>query len=118
MVANRLVRFIVELQVRIIQRFRFASCTILLASLGSQYAAHASINFRRFSRASLRRYACSALSPITCASAVSVISRGKLETLPAQSRKLESAFETCRILQGMSASGGKAEVTRTFLNCG
>jgi len=30
------------------------------------------------SSASLRRYACSALSPMTCASAVSVISRGKI----------------------------------------
>jgi hypothetical protein len=57
--------------------------------LGSQYADHASINLRRFSSASLRRHACSALSPMTWTSAVSVISRGKLETLPAQSRKLE-----------------------------
>jgi hypothetical protein len=41
-------------QVRIIQRFRFASRTTLLESRGSQYAAHASISFRRFSSASLR----------------------------------------------------------------
>src|SRR5258706_8046760 len=59
------------------------------AVAGSQYADHASISLRRFSSASLRRYACSALSPMTWASAVSVTSRGKLETLPAQSRKLE-----------------------------
>jgi hypothetical protein len=44
----------------------------------------ASISLRRFSSTSLRRYACSAFSPKTCASAVSVISRGKLETLLAQ----------------------------------
>jgi hypothetical protein len=36
------------------------------------------MSLRRFSRASLRRYACSALSPMTWASAVSVISRGRL----------------------------------------
>jgi hypothetical protein len=37
------------------------------------------MSFRRLSKASLRRYACSALSPMTWASAVSVISRGKLD---------------------------------------
>jgi hypothetical protein len=42
-------------QVRISQRFRFASCKILPEFLGSQYAAQASINLRRFSSASLRR---------------------------------------------------------------
>ena len=38
----------------------------------------------------------SVLSPMTCASAVSVISRGKFETLPAQSRKLERKRERWR----------------------
>jgi hypothetical protein len=39
--------------------------------LGAQHADHASISSRRFSGASLRREACSALSPVTWASAVS-----------------------------------------------
>ncbi len=48
--------------------------------------AHASISVRRLSNASPRRYACSALSPITWARACSASSRGKLVSLPAQSR--------------------------------
>src|SRR5436190_14057341 len=55
--------------------FRLPICTTLPAGR-SQYAAHASISFRRLSSASLRRYACSALSPMTCARAVSINSRG------------------------------------------
>ena len=35
--------------------YRLRICTTLLEPLGSQYAAHASINLRRFSSASLRR---------------------------------------------------------------
>jgi hypothetical protein len=52
-----------------------------------QWRAHASINSRRRASASDRRYACSALSPMTCAKACSAISRGKCVSLPAQSRK-------------------------------
>jgi hypothetical protein len=55
--------------------------------LGSQYADHASINLRRFSSASHRRYACSALSPMTSASAVSVINRGPTRGIDQDARK-------------------------------
>src|ERR1700730_11554809 len=58
-------------------------------AFGSQNPAHASMSFRRFAKASPRRYARSVPSPATWASAASASSRGKLVASPHQSRKAE-----------------------------